>query len=85
MMRSRDIFCLLPAFIALWAKLPVVSADLGICIIPPDEGLCFILQERWYFSYERKECLPFTWGGCHGNENNFESRKLCEAACSRYA
>ncbi|CAI5778632.1 WAP four-disulfide core domain protein 6B-like [Podarcis lilfordi] len=84
-MRSKDIFFLLPAFVALWAKLPMVSADLGICIIPPDEGLCFILQERWYYSYEKKECLPFNWGGCQGNENNFESRKLCEAACSRYA
>ncbi|XP_061486121.1 kunitz-like toxin PcKuz2 [Rhineura floridana] len=75
---------LLLGSLGLWAKISTVSADLGICIIPPDGGLCFVLQEHWYYNYEKKMCLPFNWGGCGGNENNFESRKACESACSKY-
>uniref|UniRef100_A0A8C5WUQ5 BPTI/Kunitz inhibitor domain-containing protein n=1 Tax=Laticauda laticaudata TaxID=8630 RepID=A0A8C5WUQ5_LATLA len=56
----------------------------GICILPPDGGLCYNLQERWYFDYEKKTCLPFSWSGCGGNENNFKSRPECQKACSRY-
>jgi len=27
------------------------------------------------------ECEPFTWGGCEGNANNFETESDCEAEC----
>nr|XP_060627762.1 kunitz-type serine protease inhibitor textilinin-2-like [Anolis sagrei ordinatus] len=71
-------------FLLLWETLPTASGDLGICILPPDPGICFILQQRWYFHFKKKECLPFTWGGCWANENNFISRKACVDACGRY-
>ncbi|XP_026581228.1 kunitz-type serine protease inhibitor NACI-like [Pseudonaja textilis] len=70
--------------LVLWAKLCMTSGDLGICILPPDGGLCYNLRERWYFDYEKKTCLPFSWTGCGGNENNFESWPECQKACSRY-
>ncbi|KAM6454642.1 kunitz-type serine protease inhibitor homolog dendrotoxin K-like [Liasis olivaceus] len=75
---------LLQAFLLLWANLCRISGDLGICILPPDGGLCYMMQERWYYHYEQKKCLPFSWTGCGGNENKFESRPECEKACSRY-
>ncbi|KAL7990132.1 hypothetical protein Chor_010486 [Crotalus horridus] len=64
---------LLQASLVLWANLCMASGDLGICILPPDGGLCYTLQKRWYFDYEKKTCLPFSWTGCGGNENNFEN------------
>ncbi|XP_078249233.1 protease inhibitor 1 [Pogona vitticeps] len=82
-MRSPGRLLLLGS-LALWANLPAVSGDLGICILPPDGGLCFVLERRWYYDYEKKKCLPFSWGGCTSNENNFETRKQCEDACSHY-
>ncbi|KAF7235785.1 Boophilin-H2 [Varanus komodoensis] len=56
----------------------------GVCTLPADGGLCFMLEERWYFDHEEKKCQPFSWGGCGGNENNFGSRPECESACSPY-
>ncbi|XP_042318258.1 whey acidic protein-like [Sceloporus undulatus] len=56
----------------------------GVCMLPPDPGLCFVLEERWYFDYHLQKCRPFTWGGCKANENNFKDRRECEAACMRY-
>uniref|UniRef100_A0A8D2KZ61 Tissue factor pathway inhibitor n=1 Tax=Varanus komodoensis TaxID=61221 RepID=A0A8D2KZ61_VARKO len=52
-----------------------------VCTLPADGGLCFMLEERWYFDHEEKKCQPFSWGGCGGNENNFGSRPECESAC----
>src|SRR5690606_41018756 len=33
------------------------------------------------FSTEKGQCVPFVYGGCGGNENNFESLEDCEAVC----
>ncbi|XP_070604826.1 kunitz-type protease inhibitor 4 [Erythrolamprus reginae] len=82
-MRSMTVL-LLQASLVLWANLCMTSGDLGICILPPDRGLCYTMRKRWYFDYERKECLPFSWSGCGGNENNFKDRLECQEACLRY-
>ncbi|ETN80871.1 Kunitz/Bovine pancreatic trypsin inhibitor domain protein [Necator americanus] len=36
---------------------------------------------RWYFDPAVKQCLPFSFHGFQGNQNNFESVALCESAC----
>ncbi|XP_062835349.1 kunitz-like toxin PcKuz2 [Anolis carolinensis] len=71
-------------FLIMWETLPMASGDLGVCMLPPDSGVCFILQERWYYDFHKKRCLPFTWGGCKANENNFVNRATCMEACGRY-
>ncbi|KAJ6655537.1 hypothetical protein lerEdw1_005008 [Lerista edwardsae] len=75
---------LLLGYLTLWATLSTVLADLGVCRLPPDGGLCFILQERWFYNMDSRQCEPFNYGGCAGNENNFKSREQCETACAHY-
>ena len=36
---------------------------------------------RFFYNAERGECENFIYGGCNGNENNFERAEDCEAMC----
>lgn len=55
----------------------------AICRLPKDEGRCRALFPRWYYDYRMKKCLPFNFGGCRGNENQFLTMADCDARCSR--
>lgn len=37
---------------------------------------------RWFFDKNRGRCIPFTYEGMGGNENNFISKDMCEESCS---
>ncbi len=52
-----------------------------LCSMPPDVGPCDAVIPRWYHNSETGLCEQFNWGGCEGNENNFETRRACEKAC----
>ncbi|KFD45427.1 hypothetical protein M514_13698 [Trichuris suis] len=51
------------------------------CKLPADIGPCKMSIVRYYYNNGSKKCEQFTYGGCHGNENNFESMEKCEATC----
>ena len=53
----------------------------GQCLLPPTEGPCGGALRRYFYDVEEGKCLEFRYGGCHGNVNNFESKKDCEFAC----
>jgi hypothetical protein len=36
---------------------------------------------RWYFDIKTQSCLPFSYGGIGGGENNFIAKSSCEARC----
>ena len=40
-----------------------------------DGVICELLNGR------HGECVEFSYGGCGGNENNFETQQACEATC----
>jgi hypothetical protein len=52
-----------------------------LCSLPPDGGSCDALFWRYHYDPATDRCLLFQYGGCDGNENNFESASACEAAC----
>jgi hypothetical protein len=52
------------------------------CTSPADGGPCFAAMTRYYFDSEQGQCLPFTYGGCAGNGNNYETIEQCQQACS---
>ena len=52
-----------------------------ICGLRPDVGPCDAVIPRLFFNAQTGACERFIWGGCGGNENNFETREDCEAAC----
>ncbi|KAL2081279.1 hypothetical protein ACEWY4_023132 [Coilia grayii] len=46
-----------------------------------DEGPCKALRERYYFNIDTGYCESFEYGGCQGNDNNFETLEECEEMC----
>lgn len=36
---------------------------------------------RFYYDNATKKCEKFIYGGCGGNENNFETKMKCVFAC----
>jgi hypothetical protein len=57
------------------------GGDPGICSLPPETGECRALIGRFAFNTTTGVCHPFVYGGCGGNENNFETPEECYAAC----
>ncbi|KAK0155871.1 WAP, Kazal, immunoglobulin, Kunitz and NTR domain-containing protein [Merluccius polli] len=53
----------------------------GTCSLPAVQGPCKTWEARWAWDSLRKQCQAFAYGGCHGNPNNFRSKKECEANC----
>src|SRR5688572_2791774 len=47
------------------------------CTAPAVSGTCEAYFERWYHDVTTGLCLPFVYGGCDGNENNYESFEDC--------
>lgn len=53
-----------------------------VCFEPKDEGSCSATPvPRWFFSPEKNKCEEFIFGGCGGNQNNFETEKICNTVC----
>ena len=50
-------------------------------MMPKIEGPCKALIRSFYFDKYEGKCKKFIFGGCDGNENNFESMAECEKIC----
>uniref|UniRef100_A0A8C9SHY4 Protein AMBP n=1 Tax=Scleropages formosus TaxID=113540 RepID=A0A8C9SHY4_SCLFO len=57
---------------------PASSDD---CLGAPETGLCDSSFQRFYYNSSTMTCEPFTYGGCPGNKNNFETEKECLQNC----
>ncbi|XP_056281628.1 amyloid-beta A4 protein-like isoform X2 [Pseudoliparis swirei] len=54
----------------------------AVCWARAESGPCRAMLQRWYFLPEKGRCVPFLFGGCGGNRNNFDSEEYCLAVCS---
>ncbi|XP_013384770.1 uncharacterized protein ZC84.1 [Lingula anatina] len=52
-----------------------------ICIAPADPGPCDGFFPRYFFDSKVCQCQKFIYGGCEGNDNNFETLEECQNAC----
>ncbi|XP_038213109.1 spondin-1 isoform X2 [Zerene cesonia] len=52
-----------------------------ICMEAPETGPCRGVYQRWAFVAMKGMCIPFTYGGCRGNQNNFLTQEECMDTC----
>lgn len=52
-----------------------------VCHIPPEAGPCRSSIEKWFYNPTKGCCEKFTYGGCQGNSNNFQTYEECRASC----
>jgi len=52
------------------------------CRLPIDSGPCDAAARRYGFEPLTGLCVPFIYGGCLGNANNFESAEDCYRGCT---
>lgn len=62
---------------------PPDRQDQDVCKLNSETGPCRALVYRWYYDYNEGVCKQFSYGGCDGNQNNFETQQACESSCSR--
>ena len=53
-----------------------------ICSQPAVQGRCRASKPRFYFNALTQKCERFIYGGCGGNENNFNTFVDCVKKCS---
>jgi len=63
-------------------NLPVADRT---CLLEKKPGSCRGYFERYFYNEAAVECQLFVYGGCEGNENNFQSKKNCEDKCKTRA
>ncbi|XP_061193644.1 uncharacterized protein LOC133201858 [Saccostrea echinata] len=52
-----------------------------VCHIPPEAGPCRSAMEKWFYNPTTGCCEKFTYGGCQGNSNNFQTYEECRSTC----
>ena len=61
--------------------LPDECDSVDLCSLPPLTGPCKARFRRYFYNSSSGECEQFIYGGCQGNDNNFNTVKDCEAKC----
>ncbi|XP_027993486.1 eppin isoform X2 [Eptesicus fuscus] len=54
-----------------------------ICSLPKNPGPCMAFFRRWWYDKKNDTCSIFIYGGCQGNNNNFQTKDLCQNMCSK--
>eukprot|EP00803_Ostreobium_quekettii_P003963 evm.model.scf_299.8 EVM.evm.TU.scf_299.8 scf_299:98998-99722(+) len=70
------------AVAACFLLLAAVTAQPPECLLDADPGPCRAIIPRYYYNAAEGACMEFTYGGCGGNANNFETEQECQAACA---
>jgi hypothetical protein len=55
------------------------------CDLPAETGVCRGFFPRYFFDRTSGTCKKFVYGGCGGNENNFETIEDCLSTCAAAA
>eukprot|EP01084_Bolivina_argentea_P300756 518683_1 len=59
----------------------IQDCDADICSLSSDAGPCEAIMPRYHYDSNTQQCEAFTYGGCEGNANNFETLSDCHATC----
>ncbi|XP_041472011.1 hemicentin-1-like [Lytechinus variegatus] len=55
----------------------------AFCRLHKEIGPCSTYHPFWYFDRVAKTCQTFTYGGCLGNKNRFETKEACIRTCGQ--
>ncbi|XP_062872879.1 kunitz-type protease inhibitor 2 isoform X2 [Trichomycterus rosablanca] len=58
------------------------EASTVYCRFQAVKGRCRAYFPRFYYDVTSQTCEGFTYGGCGGNSNNFDTKDECESSCS---
>ena len=47
-------------------------------------GPCQEKHANWHYASETGECTAFSYSGCEGNANRFETREQCDRQCGEF-
>ncbi|RCN23830.1 Kunitz/Bovine pancreatic trypsin inhibitor domain protein [Ancylostoma caninum] len=70
--------------ILVFGFVTVIEAQRSRCLQPIKVGPCMALIPRWAYDRRKRRCVPFSYGGCQANGNNFMSKGECRRACMRF-
>ncbi|XP_058156497.1 tissue factor pathway inhibitor isoform X1 [Dasypus novemcinctus] len=62
-------------------KLPALKLKHTFCAMKADNGPCRAMITRFFFNIHTQQCEDFIYGGCEGNQNQFESLEECKEKC----
>ncbi|XP_035435260.2 kunitz-type serine protease inhibitor A-like [Spodoptera frugiperda] len=54
------------------------------CFFQPEFGNCNSYHPRWYFDINEMKCKGFSFSGCGGNHNRFDTANHCMHTCSEF-
>jgi len=53
----------------------------AFCNLPPDPGTCSGATLKFAYNPSSRSCSSFSYTGCGGNDNRFDTFEACSAAC----
>lgn len=56
----------------------------AICSLEADLGPCKGNFPRWFYNSSMDKCQVFSYGGCRGNENRFDTEEECVELCAEH-
>ncbi|XP_060071459.1 uncharacterized PE-PGRS family protein PE_PGRS54-like [Ylistrum balloti] len=74
-------------WLVMLLALPVIAAQVKMkappnCLQPVKVGPCMAAITNYFYNVTSGQCETFTFGGCAGNANRFQSKEECERRCS---
>eukprot|EP01084_Bolivina_argentea_P029884 55445_1 len=61
----------------------IQDCNVDVCALPAATGPCRAAFPRYFYNSNTGQCESFTFGGCDGNGNNFETLQECQSSCPR--
>ena len=75
--------CFIPSYLVLSNLIlfNIILSCTDVCFEPIMKGPCKAYITRYAYDPDLDLCVPFEYGGCSGNNNNFETLGDCLGVC----